>query len=122
MSLELTLLVTKEVGRGFCAQTLIQMEGMPLGLTVAISQMAGSKLPAKKSLHSYFHKTSGGEFVYGETEHTAYGERLKLVRAGDLANTIAAFPFYGGKMGGVLPAYNFVKSLDQDRLIGLYWH
>ena len=79
-----------------------------------------STRPVPDRFRSYTSRERGDEPSYGITTTTPYGERLEYVTAREFLNVCAALDMGVGSRTHAALAY--LRELDPDTKVALYWH
>jgi hypothetical protein len=121
MSVELTLLVCFNDSRDSnFAHTMIDA-GAFYDMHEQVRALPDHGIPTR--FHSYLATDEGGDPCYGEMGDTdPYGNELRMVRAGALAGIDYAADPYHGPYPIINAAMAYVRAMDPNDWIVLYWH
>ncbi len=121
MSVQLTLLVCYSQSRDDnFAHTMIDA-GAFHDMHEQVRALPSHEIPTR--FHSHQARTEGGDPCYGRMDETdPYGSQLRMVRAGSLASIDYAADPYHGPYPIINAAMAYVRALDPDDWIVLYWH
>lgn len=117
MGLDLTLLpIGHDTNDWGFAHTMIQCD-RHAALFEAIMEVEKTESgPVPDAFHTYLSRGEDGDYCYGKTQTTPYGEKIRAVRVRDLVPLKSLAKDYNAA------AWAYLEQLPPNSRVALYWH